>query len=149
MNTLLHWNPIAEINEMQNRLANFFGRSYAREEGEGPGGFPEWSPLVDVSEDEQEFLIKAELPEVKKEDVKVVIEDGMVRISGERRLEKEEKDKRYHRLERSYGRFERSFAVPEAAKSEEMKAEYKDGLLCVHIPKKEEAATRTIEVKVD
>jgi len=75
----------------------------------------DWSPLVDITEDEKEYVIKTDLPEVKKEDVKVTVENGIVTITGERKLEKEEKGKRYHRIERSYGNFVRSFSLPDDA----------------------------------
>jgi HSP20 family protein len=145
MNTLLRWNPINELSDMQQRLSHLFSRH-----GNGDGGFgvSDWSPLVDVSEDDKEFVIKAELPDVKKEDVKVLVENGMLRISGERRFEKEEKNKKYHRVERSYGSFERSFALPDTCKPQDLTAEYHDGLLAVHIPKTKEAVSKAIEVKV-
>ena len=93
MNTLAKWNPFAELNEMQNRLTTLFGRPAMRTEGEGGFGFAEWAPPVDVTEDDNEFIIKAELPDVKKDDVKVLIENGILQIRGERKFEKEEKDK--------------------------------------------------------
>ncbi|MEO7099642.1 MAG: Hsp20/alpha crystallin family protein [Luteolibacter sp.] len=133
---------------MQNRLSTFFGRS-SRGNGDGSRGLADWAPLVDVTEDDNEFVIKAELPEVKKEDVKVVVENGMLRISGERQFEKEEKNKKYHRIERAYGSFERSFSLPEGSKSDEMTATYKDGMLTLNIPKSKESATKPIEVKID
>jgi HSP20 family protein len=148
MNTLLKWNPLNELNEVQNRLSTLFGRSAVRGNGEGAFGLADWAPLVDVSEDNKEFLIKAELPEVKKEDIKVSVENGMLRIRGERHSEKEESGKKYHRVERSYGSFERSFNLPETSKPDAMTAEYKDGLLTLHIPKSGEAPSKAIEVKI-
>jgi HSP20 family protein len=148
MNTLAKWNPFTELNEMQNRLTTLFGRPAMRTEGEGGFGFAEWAPPVDVTEDDKEFIIKAELPDVKKDDVKVLIENGILQISGERKFEKEEKGKKYHRIERSYGSFERSFSLPETSKSEAMTAKYENGLLTVHVPKDIETKTKAIEVKV-
>lgn len=146
MNTLLKWNPLNEINEMQTRLSTLFGRPTGN--GDRTLSLPDWSPLVDVTEDDTEFLIKAELPEVRKEDVKVRVEDGMLRISGERRFEKEEKGRKYHRVERAYGSFERSFSLPESCKPDEMTAEYRDGMLTLHVPKTKEAIPKSIEVKI-
>ncbi|MBH0187604.1 MAG: Hsp20/alpha crystallin family protein, partial [Nitrospira sp.] len=97
---------------------------------------------------EGEYLIKAELPEVKKEDVKVSVEDGVLTLSGERRQEKEEKGKKYHRVERSYGSFVRSFSLPESVDEGGVKAEYKDGVLNLHLPKTEKVKPKSIEVKV-
>lgn len=108
----------------------------------------EWTPLVDITEDEKEYLIKAELPEVKKEDVKVTVEDGVLTITGERKFEKEEKDKKYHRIERAYGSFMRSFTLPDTAAGDKVSAEFKDGVLKVHLPKSPEAKPKSIDVKV-
>jgi HSP20 family protein len=108
----------------------------------------EWAPLVDIAEDDREYLIKAELPEVQKEDVKVTVENGTLTIRGERKEEKEEKGRKFHRVERFYGRFERSFSIPDDADGENVKAEFKDGLLRVHLAKSEKARPKQIEVKV-
>jgi len=148
MNTLVKWNPFSELNEMQNRLTTLLGHPTKRVEGEGELGFTDWTPLVDVTEDDKEFLIKAELPEVKKEDVKVLIDNGVLQISGNRKFEKEEKGRKYHRIERAYGSFERTFTLPESSKPEGMTAEYEDGMLTVHIPKSKEVKSKQIEVKI-
>jgi HSP20 family protein len=104
--------------------------------------------LVDITEDEKEWVVKADLPEVKKEDVNVTVENGVLTITGERKFEKEEKDKKYHRIERSYGNFLRSFTLPDAADSSKVTAEFKDGVLKVHLPKGEKAKPKAVEVKV-
>jgi HSP20 family protein len=103
---------------------------------------------VDIEETTKEFLIKAELPDVKKDDVKVALEDGVLTIQGERKFEKEEKDRKVHRIERSYGKFLRSFTVPRDVDDKKVMAEFKDGILLVHVPKAEMAKPRLIEVKV-
>ncbi len=108
----------------------------------------EWAPCVDISEDDKEFVVKAELPEVKKDDVKVTVEDGTLSIRGERKAEKEEKGKKFHRIERSYGSFERSFALPEAADAGKISSEFKYGVLTVHLPKNPNAKPKAIEIKV-
>jgi len=102
----------------------------------------EWMPPVDIEESDKEYLIKAELPGMKKEEVKLKVEGGTLSISGERKAEKEEKDKKYHRVERSYGAFSRSFTLPEGALAEKISAVFKDGVLMVHLPKAERAKTR-------
>lgn len=152
MNALTRWNPFREIEEMQRRMAslldwNPFRRGSLTTEDENIT-VPEWAPLVDISEDDTEYLIKVELPEVKKEDVKVTVEGGTLTISGERKAEKEEKGRKFHRVERYYGRFERSFAIPDNADTDNVKAEFKDGVLRVHLPKNEKARPKQIEVKV-
>ena len=108
----------------------------------------EWAPLVDIIEDDKEYLVKAELPEVKKEDVQVAVENGSLTIRGERKFEKEEKNKRYHRVERGYGSFIRSFVLPDIADATKVSAEFKDGVLRVHLPKTATTKTKHIEVKV-
>ena len=108
----------------------------------------EWSPRVDITEDDKEYVIKADLPEVKKEDVKLTVEDGVMCISGERHYEKEEKGKKYHRVERAYGSFMRSFAVPENVDGTKVSAEYKNGVLNVHLPKSEKTKSKSLEVKI-
>ncbi|MCE2960365.1 MAG: Hsp20/alpha crystallin family protein [Akkermansiaceae bacterium] len=148
MNTLTKWNPMNEINEIQTRLSSLFGKPLVSN-GEDRFALADWAPLVDVSEDEKEFLIKAELPEVKKEDVKVRIENGILTISGERHFEKEEKGKKFHRVERSYGSFERSFSLPDTCETGGMAAKYKDGMLTLHLPKTKEGIPKAINVKVD
>jgi HSP20 family protein len=109
---------------------------------------PEWAPLVDISEDDKEYRITVELPEVKREDVKVTAEAGTLTIMGERKFEKEEKDRKYHRIERAYGSFGRSFSFPEDANPTKVSAEFKEGVLTVHLVKDEKAKPQHIEVKV-
>jgi HSP20 family protein len=109
---------------------------------------PEWTPLADITEDDMEYVIKAELPELRKEDVKVTVENGVLTISGERKFEKEEKKKKYHRVERGYGSFVRTFALPEDADADRVKAQFKHGMLEVHLPKNEKAKPKQIEVQV-
>src|SRR6185295_736230 len=116
--SITRWDPFRELEEMSERLNRVFGRSAlatARAGGEAKEGFLsfDWAPSVDIAETPEAFEIKAELPDVKKEDVKVFVEDGQLRISGERKQDKEEKGKKFHRIERSYGSFMRSFALPE------------------------------------
>jgi len=143
------WNPWKELQEMEKRLSNIWSRPLAKEqEGKEAMTVAEWAPLVDITEDDKEYLIKAELPDVKKTDVKISVQDDVVSISGERKYEKEEKGKKYHRVERSYGSFMRSFTLPEDADEAKISAEYKEGLLHVHLPKCERPKPKSIEVKV-
>ncbi len=143
------WNPFKEMEEMQDRLATWLHSSPVRRgDHEEAMTVAEWAPVVDIIEDEKEYLIKAELPELKKEEVKVSVENGVLAISGERKFEKEEKSKRYHRVERAYGSFRRCFTVPEDADGAKVTAEFKEGLLRVHLPKNEKAAKKAIDVKI-
>jgi HSP20 family protein len=108
----------------------------------------DWTPAVDIEENEKEYLVKAELPEIKREDVKVTVENGVLTLQGERKQEKEEKGKRFHKIERSYGTFLRTFAVPVDADDTKVAADFKDGILRVHLPKTEKPRPKAIEVKV-
>lgn len=149
MTALTRWNPFREMEELQNRLLSAFNLAPVRRgEGQESITVAEWAPLVDIIEDDKEYLIKAELPEMRKEDVKVTVENGVLTISGERKLEKEEKGKKYHRIERSYGSFVRSFSLPDDADADKVGAEFKEGVLKVHVAKSESAKPKQIEVKV-
>jgi HSP20 family protein len=149
INTLTRWEPMGELQELQSRLSNLFGRAPIRRgDGREEITLADWMPLADITEDEKEYLIKAELPELKREDVKVTVENGVLTISGERKFEKEEKKKKYHRVERGYGTFVRSFTLPDDADANRVKAEFKNGLLTVHLPKSEHAKPKQIEVNV-
>ena len=108
-----------------------------------------WSPRVDIVENDKEFVIKAEIPEVKKEDVKVTADNGVLTIQGERKQEKEEKGKKFHRVERYYGSFTRSFTLPENVDETKIKANFKDGMLNLQVPKSEKSKPKAIEVKVE
>ena len=108
----------------------------------------DWLPPVDIIEDTKEYTIKAELPGLTKENVKVSVENGVLEITGERKEEKEEKDKKHHRIERCYGSFRRSFTLPEDSSGENVTADFKDGVLKVHLPKDETAKPKSMEVKV-
>jgi len=148
MTALMRWDPFRELEEMSDRLNRMFARPAARTNGKETMIVADWVPTVDISETDGEYEIKAEIPDVKKEDVKVTLEDGVLTIQGERKREKEEKGKKYHRVERSYGSFVRSFGLPDLIDEEKVKAEFKDGLLNLHLPKSEKAKPKAIEVKV-
>ena len=150
MKTLTTWNPFRELDEVQNRLSSFFGGFPPRFVTNGDSfKLSTWSPDVDITEDDKEYLVKADLPEVKKEDVKVTLEKGVLSIMGERKSEKEEKNKKLHRIERSFGTFERTFTMPEDADASKMKAEFKEGVLRVHMPKNPATQPKKIDVKVE
>ncbi len=147
---LSRWHPLKEVEDLEKRLSQLLGRNVPAGSGEKNEAITvaNWSPVVDISEDDKEYAIKAELPDVKKEDIKLNVHDDVLTITGERKYEKEEKGKKYHRVERAYGSFMRSFTLPEDADGTKVTAEYKDGLLNVRLPKSEKAKPKTIEVKV-
>ena len=142
MNTLSIWNPIHEMDELfHNRLASVLGGESAQSVA--------WSPVVDIEETELNYLIRAELPGLSKEKVKVTVEDGVLTLSGERDLERKVEGKTFHHIERSHGTFTRSFTLPENAEAESVSANYKDGLLEIRVAKSEEALPKSIEVRVE
>ena len=147
-----HWNPLREMEEIQNRLSSVFNsafnRTAVRKEGEETLTVSSWSPLVDILEDDKEYLLKAEIPEVSKGDLSVKVQDGVLTISGDRKFEKEDKNKRYHRVERVYGNFARGFSLPDDADEARVNAEFKDGVLLVHVGKAEKAKPKQIDIKV-
>jgi HSP20 family protein len=150
MNAITRWDPFKELDELQSRLSTLLGRTPVRKDGGKDEAMTvaEWAPLVDIVEDEHEYLIKAEVPEVKKEDVKVTVQNGVLSLVGDRKFTKEENDKKYHRVERAYGSFVRSFSLPEDADENKVSADFKDGVLQVHLPKSEKARPKNIEVKI-
>ena len=132
---LIRWDPLASTDEAFNRmLPSMFGRWPRLALNDGAGQL-EWRPSADISETDREYLIRAELPAVKKEAVKVTLDNGVLTIQGERKQEKEDKNEKYHRIEAIYGSFQRSFSLPENANAEAIRCESKDGILTVHVPK--------------
>ena len=150
MNALTRWNQLKELEALRHGLGSLLGHSpvHSPEGQEEQITVPEWAPLVDISEDDKEYLIKAELPEVRKEDIQVTAEEGTLTIMGERKFEKEEKGKKYHRVERAYGSFGRTFSLPDDASPGKVSAEFKDGVLTVHLTKTEKPKPQQIEVKI-
>jgi len=149
--SLIRWEPFRDTDAMLRRLgAMELGRwpNFAAATGNG-GKTAEWSPAADISETDKEYLVKAELPGVKREDVKVTQEDGVLTIEGERKYEKDEKGEKTHRVERFYGTFSRSFSLPDDADMTSIKAETKDGVLNVHIPKLKVEKPKPVQIKVE
>jgi len=146
--TLARWNPVRELEEVQSRLASILPFQTLRKNGDKElMTVAEWAPAVDITEDDKEYLVTAELPQVRKENVKVTMENGILSISGERKFEKEEKGKKYHRIERSFGSFLRSFDLPDDADASKVDAKFSDGILNVHVAKSAAAQPKQIEIK--
>lgn len=146
---IVRWDPFRELEEMNDRLNRYFKRSSrdGRTDQDALVAF-DWAPTCDIVEGPEDFVIKAELPGVNRQDVKIGVEDGTLRISGERKQEKEEKDKKVHRIERSYGSFVRTFSLPANIDESKIAAEYKEGVLTVRLPKSPAAKPKTVDVKV-
>ena len=145
---LIRFDPFRELDEVSGRLNRLFG-PMTRRAGEDDGAFfADWAPAIDVQETDKEYLLKADLPDVKKEDVKVDVKEGILTVEGERKQEKEEKGKKFHRIERSYGKFVRRLAVPSDVDEQKIGAEFKEGVLNVHLPKSVTAKPRSIDIKI-
>jgi HSP20 family protein len=145
--SLIRWEPFSSSDELFNRLMpSLFGR-WPRTPENGETRF-EWAPSADISETEKEFLIRAELPAVKKEDVKVTVDQRMITIEGERKQEREDQKEKYHRVESFRGSFTRSFSLPENANADAVRCESKDGVLTVHIPKTEPPKSKAKQIPV-
>jgi HSP20 family protein len=143
--SLVRWEPFREMEDMLRRFSPLMNRPSL---GGNSDVATEWTPTANISETAKEYLIKAELPEVKKEDVKIAIENDIITISGERKQEKEHSGENEIRVESFYGTFSRSFGLPDDAETKGVRAESKDGIVTVHIPKREGAKPKGITVKV-
>ena len=147
--SLVRWEPFSGIDEVFNRMMPAsFGRwpRFTPASGETK---VEWAPSADISETDKEYLIRAELPAVKKEDVKVTVDQGMITIEGERKQQRDDKTEKYHRVESFHGTFTRSFSLPENASADGIRCESKDGVLVVHIPKVQVEAHKPKQIKVE
>lgn len=145
---IVRWEPFEGLSRIQSRINDLFddtfGRSRAQQSATGI-----WFPAVDVLESKDAYLIRAELPGMKKEDFNLEIHDGSLTLSGERKLEQAADGVEYHRVERLTGKFTRSFFLPQTVKSDAIKATYRDGILEIHVPKAEEAKPKQITVSVN
>ena len=148
--TLIRWTPFRELDDIFARYSPFFGhRPVSAAGATDESSDAAWTPVANISETDAEYLIKAELPEVAREDVKVTVNDGVITIRGERRKEAEHKDEKFHRIESFYGSFARSFRLPEDADVAAIQAESRNGVLKVRVPKQPAARARTVEVQVN
>lgn len=145
---LVKWNPAKELLSLNRRLQNLLDDDFFR----FPAFFSDeekmWAPMVDIYEDEKEIVLKAELPEVDAKDVDIKLEDSYLTLKGERKFDKEVKKENFYRLERSYGSFKRQFNLPSYVDRDKVKASYKDGVLKIQLPKKEEAKPTKVDIKV-
>jgi HSP20 family protein len=145
--SLIKWQPFGDFDDAFSRLMPGLLARFPRVSADNGNRF-EWAPSADISETDSEYLIRAELPAVRKEDVKVTLDEGMITISGERKENKETKDEKFHRVESFRGAFSRSFSVPDNIDEKEIRAESKDGVLTVHLPKARASTSKAVEVKV-
>ena len=139
------WDPFQELSSIQNELNRLFGRTFG--EGSEEVRMAAWVPAVDVAETQDRFLITAELPGLRPEDVDISVENSVLRIQGERRFYHERKEDDFHRIERRFGSFTRSITLPSTADAENIQASFDAGVLTIEVPKREEAKPRKIQVK--
>ena len=151
--SIMRWNPESNLSTFPgdiqrgiNRMFSDFFREGMWDEEMIPS---KWSPPVDIAEKDTEYVVKVELPGVAKDDVKISTVDNVLTIRGEKKEEKESKGSNYHRVERAYGSFQRSFTLPTTVKSDRIEASFKDGMLTITLPKAEEAKPKMIEVKIE
>ncbi len=144
------WDPMKELSNMQHRLnralEDTFGTPLHRAEQPGAGT---WAPAVDIFETDAEIVVRAEVPGVARDQVHVEVDDGVLSLRGERKFEKEVREENYHRVERVYGAFHRSFTLPDSVDPDKVRAGLKDGVLEVRLGKREQAKPRQIQVKVN
>src|ERR1044072_6250286 len=144
--TIVRYDPFRDLRTLQEEVNRLFSTNLTRafdDEGIGRGA---WAPSVDIYENKDQIVLEAELPGMKQEDFDLTIENNVITLRGERKFEKTEETDNYHRVERSYGSFTRSFTLPHTVSAEEAKAEYSNGVLRVTLPKREEAKSRRIEI---
>ena len=144
---MMRWDPFRELETISNRLNQVFNQRMPTVGDEEPV-FADWAPPMDVEETDTEYVLKADLPDVRKEQVKVAIDKGVLTVEGERKQEKEEKTKKFHRVERVYGKFVRRMAVPPDVEEGKTQAEFHNGVLIVRLPKSAATKAKQIDVKV-
>ena len=144
---ILRWRPFSELDTFRSgfdKLFDDFYRSYSEGSEDVSSGYP----VVDIRETKDDFIISAEMPDVNKEDVNINLSDNTLTIKGEKKKEEEKKGENYHRVERSYGTFQRSFTLPTKVENNKIKANYKDGILVITLPKKDEVKSKEISISV-
>lgn len=146
---LTRWEPFDTLNRIQTRINDLFDEGFSRPRTLNTPAAGTWYPPVDVLESKESYLIRAELPGMKKEDFNLELKDGVLTLSGESKVEEPTNGVEYHRSERVTGRFFRSFYLPQAIQHEGIKATYRDGILDVYVPKAEEAKPKQIPVSVN
>ena len=146
---LVRWEPFESLNRAQSRINDLFEGTFGRHGLPHAASSEVWYPPVDILESKDLYLIRAELPGMKKEDFHLELEDGTLALSGERKFEESKDGVEYHRVERVNGKFSRSFHLPQTIRHDGIKATYRDGILEVHVPKAEEAKPRQITVSVN
>jgi HSP20 family protein len=144
---VIKWEPFRDVDDVFDRFVAETLRRWPRQAAEAQAAL-DWAPAADVSETEGEYLIKADLPEVRKEDVSITVQDGVLTLSGERRQEVRSENEKVHRVERAYGSFARRFALPENADEQSIRAESRDGVILIHIPKQKVVQPQPRQIEI-
>lgn len=145
---IVRWEPFKDLLTTQGRFNRLFNDTFAHAFDDDQFSAKAWTPAVDIYETDQNLVMKAELPGIDPKDLEVRVEDGTLYLKGERKYEHEVKEENYHRVERSYGSFARTFSLPRTINTEDIKADYKDGILTLTMPKREEAKPKTVKINV-
>ena len=145
---IVRWEPFRDVISNQRDFERFFREAFSPAASEGELSTRTWAPPVDIYENGDNLVLKAELPGINPDDVEIRVEDNTLYLKGERKFEKEVKEQNYHRVERSYGTFTRTFSLPNSIDSDKVAANFKDGVLTLTMPKKEEAKPKTIKINV-
>src|SRR5579883_2596089 len=143
---VVRWDPFRDLGMLQDRMNRLFEDTNRGWRSDEPASTTTWSPAVDIFETEGEIIVKAELPGMDRKDIALNLEKNVLTLKGERRFEKEAKEENYHRIERSYGGFSRSFSIPATVDDDKIRADYKDGVLTIALPKKEQAKPKQIRI---
>ena len=147
--TLTRWDPFRDLVTLQDRMNRLFDESVRNvRTGDEALSSATWSPAVDIYETANEVVVKAELPEVNQSDIDIQVENNTLTLRGERKFDKETKQENFHRIERAYGVFSRSFTLPSTVDQERIKADYKDGILRISLPKREASKPKQIKVAI-
>ena len=147
MNTITRWDQSRGLASLQDQVNRLFEDNFSHDRS-GPAELATWAPLVDIYETENELVVKADLPDLQDKDIDVRVENNTLTIRGERKLEKDVNEDNYLRVERAYGSFMRSFSLPNTVSSENIRAEYRNGVLTLHMAKREESKPKQIKISV-
>ena len=147
MNTITRWEPSRGATSLQDQVNRLFEDTLTRGRS-GQGDLATWAPAVDIYETETELVVKADLPDLQEKDIDVRVENNTLTIRGERKFEKEVNEDNYLRVERAYGSFMRSFSLPNTVSPENIRADYRNGVLTLHMAKREESKPKQIKVSV-
>ena len=148
MNTITRWDPSRGLTSLQDQVNRLFEDSFSTRDRSGHADLATWAPPVDIYETENELVLKADLPDLEEKDIDIRLENNLLTIRGERKFEKDINDDNYLRVERAYGPFTRSFSLPNTVSSESIRAEYHNGVLTLHMAKREESKPKQIKIGV-